>query len=118
MTRKGCRIGTDAKKIKRMFCFVQNPLLSQTLYLGIEDDGTVQGLRLTRGQRDSIRLAVDKAVSSFRYLISGCFIPSTSYGVTQALQSRVVFRNFFLSKGNILEPVRLEAFQGGGMTLG
>lgn len=50
--------------------------MPQTLYLGVEDDGTVQGLRLTRGHRDAIRLAVDKAVSSFRYLSIGrkCFL--------------------------------------------
>lgn len=38
----------------------------QTIYFGVEDDGAISGLRLTRAQRDAVRLAVDKTVSSFR----------------------------------------------------
>jgi hypothetical protein len=39
----------------------------QTIYFGVEDDGAISGLRLTRSQRDAVRLAVDKTVSTFRY---------------------------------------------------
>eukprot|EP01134_Creolimax_fragrantissima_P006762 CFRG6762T1 len=34
------------------------------LYCGVEDDGTVKGLYLCRGDRDDIRLAVDRAIKS------------------------------------------------------
>ena len=44
----------------------RDPGGQQTIYFGVLNDGTVQGLRLTRSQRDAVRLNVDKAIGSFR----------------------------------------------------
>ena len=41
-------------------------LLARTMYFGVDDDGAVLGIAMSRAMRDDVRLMVDKTVQTFK----------------------------------------------------